>query len=351
MAATIDKLNCTGSDNYPSITTGTKLGVLYLDNVNLTAAESPYWVINDVAMQEGIVVNIESNVEIKFAGDYIIYIKGQLITSCDVSATTNDLGLSNEISFIKIGTDTNSTHEGRITITQTGSALICNTKFHNMGYGLYLESYGNVRIDNCEFENNDYAIYRSSGRYYTASNITDSIFLDNVQSVYFACNVQIENNYFSSPNSVWRRPTVFVSGDWTLINNNTFIYGGDNSSSSSDAALELITYGGRVEYNDFSDYYAAIISHSKSFIKYNTFTNNQKAILINTSSDQEINYNNFINNVYSIELNNDENQENCNYNYHGSSSTDKAVISQQFDDICSGHSLGKFFYTFLYCLL
>ena len=95
--------------------------------------------------------------------------------------------------------------------------------------------------------------------------------------------------------------TVDVSGDWTLINNSACMYEGDDSPSSSNPALRLNTHGVIVEYNEFSDYYTAIPSHSKLFIKYNAFTNNQEAILIDTSSDQEITYNNFINNVYSIE--------------------------------------------------
>ena len=209
-----------------------------------------------------------------------------------------------------------------------------------MYYGLYLDSYGNVTIDNCEFENNKYAIYRSSGGSNSECNVTDSIFLDNEHSIYSTGTLQIENNYFSSSNADWT--AINAQYGSMLIKNNTFIYEGDNLPSTSNVALKLDTNDVIVEHNDFSDYYTAIRSQSESFIKYNTFTNHQKAISITTGDDQEINYNNFINNVYSIVLDVDGDQENCNYNYYGSSSTNQALISQQFGDICNGHSIGMF---------
>ena len=308
------------------------MSVLYVGDVTLTSAESPYWVINDVVMSEGIQVTIQPNVEIIFTGDYAINMRGDLTTECSSATMSNDPNLANDATMITIRSQSNSTNQGKITITDTGSASFCNTQFMNMSQGIYIESGdNNVTVDNCAFINNTRGIHRSSSGWNAQTNVTDSIFLDNRQAIYFDGDLQVENCYFMGSGDGWYNGDVQIDdSNWLDIRNNTFMYGGEGTPNNNDVGLYMqwAYNGANIEFNDFSDYYTGIYIHSsRASIKYNTFMNNRRGIIFSTDNEQEVNYNNFIGNTFAFELQSNTNQENCDYNYFSISGTNADSVA------------------------
>ena len=85
---TIDEFICE-NDDHPSIV-GNRVNVVYLSNTTttLTSSNSPYYVTSDVLIQYNAVLNIEDSVEIIFAGNYEIAVRGT-INGCYNVDTSN----------------------------------------------------------------------------------------------------------------------------------------------------------------------------------------------------------------------------------------------------------------------
>eukprot|EP01084_Bolivina_argentea_P072797 132161_1 len=177
-----------------NIAISTNLDSSYTVDTTLTIANSPYYVVLDVSVSSSTLF-IQNGVEIIFKDDYFITVSstGIINVGCnnyDTSSIISGKGLADTNTFTYIHGNNTKNRIGGINIQQySATSIFCNVLFENLDYGLqeqlkpYNPLYAPYIIDNCEFNNVNYATKNDDGwanndQYWPKSNLTDSYLHD-----------------------------------------------------------------------------------------------------------------------------------------------------------------------------
>jgi parallel beta-helix repeat protein len=265
----------------PTVTGTPKSGTITADDI-WDIFGSPYWVVDDVYVENGANLTIDPGVEVLFNDGYGLYIN---------NGTLNASGTSS--SMIKFTTNSTSPWPGNWTAIQVnlkGKATIryCNITYAT--YGIYLyQSSGNI-IQNNNISDNSYGIYlyQSSGNVIQNSNISDNsyygIWLDG------SSGNDIQNNSISDND--WRGVTLYSSHDNIILNNtirDSSIFYGLHLSSSENNNISL----NRIYSNGIHGIYLQVLSHNNIITKNNISENSDYGLYLDSGSNNLIYHNIF----------------------------------------------------------
>eukprot|EP01084_Bolivina_argentea_P024069 44915_1 len=335
-SSTVVSLYCPGNDNGHNVV-GNTLNVLYISSTSLMLSQSPYYVINDVVISDGVTITIENGVEIIFMADYTIYVRGTF-NFCHNIDTSSDKtrGLSDLTTYGYIHGDSSLIRKGSIAFDSdtNGEGLFCNILFENLNIAINTNRNGLTSpyiatVDNCEF-NNIYRVFDGNSFVGDTSLFTDSYF-HNIDEVAYGSAAIFDNCLFDNFGAI-----ISAYGYYFTFTNNTI--NGDGTQNCFVISRSII------EYNVIDNCNIAITTNMYyNTIQYNTISNHNTAIIMGQKSNDDkdlIIYNNFISNVITLNNNGDTDETNCNYNYFGSSTSDQSVIASSMRDICDSSSLG-----------
>jgi parallel beta-helix repeat protein len=328
----------------------TVLGGHITENTTWYLSQSPYYIEGDVYVDENITLTVEPGVNVRFNGDYGLFIDGDLIAG----------GLSNKM--INFTSNMSSPSVGdwdRIQINSTGHAEINYCSITNGNFSIYLNyssnnnitnsnisfnrvygiygdnSFNNRIIANNIFSNSFWNIYIKSSSYNEI--IDNNIYLAGVESgielsyssnnsivgntihsnghfgiifEYSSYNSIISNNLSSSPNE---NIYLYISSHYNLIMNNDILksaIGIDLDSSSYN-----IVTGNRI----FSNPQIGIFTVDSSFniITNNNISNNDYGLYIFASNHNRIYHNNIMDNTNQALDDQDDNIWNDSYSSGG----------------------------------
>eukprot|EP01083_Nonionella_stella_P257495 881333_1 len=104
---------CSGVDNGHDVV-GSKLNVIYVTSTTWSVSGSPYYVVNDIVIADGVAITIEDGVEIIFMADYTIYMRGTF-DFCTVDTSNNmNRGLHDATTYGYIHADSSLVRKGSI---------------------------------------------------------------------------------------------------------------------------------------------------------------------------------------------------------------------------------------------
>eukprot|EP01084_Bolivina_argentea_P024070 44916_1 len=335
-SSTVVSLYCPGNDNGHNVV-GNTLNVLYISSTSLMLSQSPYYVINDVVISDGVTITIENGVEIIFMADYTIYVRGTF-NFCHNIDTSNDKtrGLSDLTTYGYIHANLSLIRRGSIAFDSAtnGEGLFCNILFENLNIAINTNRNGLTSpyiatVDNCEF-NNIYRVFDGNSFVGDTSLFTDSYF-HNIDEVAYGSAAIFDNCLFDNFGAI-----ISAYGYYFTFTNNTI--NGDGTQNCFVISRSII------EYNVIDNCNIAITTNMYyNTIQYNIISNHNIAINMGDKSNDDtdsINYNNFIGNIINLRNTGNTDEPNCNYNYFGTSSTDQNVIEPTMEDICDGYSAG-----------
>ncbi len=175
--------------------------------------------VGDVTIPSGETLTIDPGVEVKFDGDYSIYINGTLMA---IGTEANKINITSNMAIPSPG------DWGRIHINSTGQAEIqyCNISYGGYGVSSYSSLNNNIKYNNI-FLNNILGIYllSSSNHTITNNNISNNghgIRMD------FSSNNTITNNYIALNDwdgiSLYQSSHNNITGN-SFVNDGVFIYG------------------------------------------------------------------------------------------------------------------------------
>eukprot|EP01083_Nonionella_stella_P207997 755123_1 len=338
---------CPGSDPYPSLI-GSRLDIIYVTHTitTLNATKSPYYIKNNVTIQEGAILNIPSATEIVFVGDFYIHVEGSFNVGCDVINTTgaNHRGLYSVDNKVHIHGMFNNRTGGVIFTASNGT--FCNTLFEGLNAAIiYQRTDIHIRstFDHCEFVNintvtsaqhiyNNYRILRMQYFDFTNCYFHDISLVNKYGTIVFD-NCLIEDFEISVTHYT-------VAGRIMVFNSEIYGNGVQPCIGSYGVCDEKLI----VSNSTIVNCGIGLRTRDQQHIKYNTFINN--SIAINTYFDRDwdcdykitlsIQYNNFINNDINIQLGG-EDCDNCTYNYFSASSINQSLIGATLNHVCTGY--------------
>eukprot|EP01084_Bolivina_argentea_P119871 212501_1 len=323
---TITTLECTGPATHPEIT-GNRLNVLYLSGTTslLSLLNSPYYVINDIVVQQNAIINVENGVEIIFVDEYDFIIRGSINVGCynlDTSIS-HQRGLFNPITYVHIHS-INNDNNGSITFESTAiDGQFCNVLIET------IHSVNGKSFDNCEFRNLNWGV---TGNYFNDSHFHD-------------LNYATRNDGMFS-NCLFERFVLGVTpyDSYCMMGNaNRFeLYNSDIIGNGSQNCLSVGDYP-KIYNNNITNCNIAIFmcGTQTADIRFNYISNSNIGVrfaIANAGNMPSVMYNNFISITTNIELVGSYDCENCNYNYFGVSSTNQTIIGATINDVCDGLS-------------
>eukprot|EP01083_Nonionella_stella_P257494 881332_1 len=196
---TFTELLCPGVDNGHNVV-GSKLNVIYVADTSWTASESPYYVVNDIVISDGVTITVENGVEIIFMDDYTIHVRGTFdFCNVDTSITT-DRGLYLATKGY-IHADSSLVRQGSIAFDSgtNGKGLFCNVLFENLNIAINTDRDGLaspyvVTVDNCEFSD-IFRVFDGESFVGDVSLFTDSYF-HNIDEVAYQSQATFQNCLF-----------------------------------------------------------------------------------------------------------------------------------------------------------
>jgi parallel beta-helix repeat protein len=231
-------------------------------------SQSPYYIEGDIYVDENYSLTIEPGVNVRFNGDYSIYIDGNL----------NAVGLSDKmINFTTNITSPSFVKWDRIQINSTGQAEIsyCNITWANYGILLSYSSYNNITNNNIS----SYGLY--------------GIYLDHSMNNYI-----IQNEIFDG----------FQSGIYFKYSENNEIINNDIYWSAVQSGIELSfsSYNSLMSNNIHTNGHYGVnfqTSSNNTIIDNNIFSNvNENIMLYSTSNDNLILNNNIYDSPVGVDL-------------------------------------------------
>eukprot|EP01084_Bolivina_argentea_P085030 153716_1 len=335
---TITTLDCRGPDNYPQIT-GNKLSVFYITGsiTTLTSAESPYYVINNIIVEDGALINVENNVEIIFINDFSIIIKGEINMGCNQPGVINNVcdqtfGLCLKNEFTHIRSELLNDKGGFLFDSQTNAnGSYCNVKFEGLKTAFDVTvNNANLLFDHCEFTN----CYQVSYSFSHNHVFTNSYFYD-------FDSIIIGNGYTEINHCLF---TNFSMG---LLNNAQHVkfYNSQVIGDKTQTCI-WISYGTNyIENNTINSCDTGVkISGSHiitAYIEWNLLSDNNYAISIDEGTSYT-HYNNFIQNSVNVVLTGSVSQPFFDFNYWGISNlsdlSDPKLIADTILDVCDVYS-------------
>eukprot|EP01083_Nonionella_stella_P096242 270475_1 len=301
------------------------LAPLYLADVTLTIANSPYYIKSDVVVKA--IITIEAGVELIFTGAWTMEVRGVLDACPDPTTSTNTLtrGVYDAVNAITIRSNNSISPYGYIIIdTADGAtASFCNTYFQDTQYALGVTCCGgsgnSVTIDNAEFENIG-VIFDG----YSGSNVAvhDSTF-NNFQYATSRADKIFYNCLFTNFDSVLSSTERVSMFDCDLIGTGT----------------ETCLHGGRgtLQRVKITNCATAIKANYEGFEMYFNDILNSNIGLITGSysgSTTTVYGNNFIGNTINVKAPGSTNQDKLCGNYWGT--TDTSVIEDKIVDAFDG---------------
>eukprot|EP01084_Bolivina_argentea_P286801 492044_1 len=297
------------------IATATDLIMNYTQNATLTLTNSPYYVSSNVLISTNTTISIENGVEIIFTDDYTINLHGNIKACSGNNLNSANVGLIDTNTYIYIHANDSQIRIGKISITSSGFAIFCNTKFENMYYSLSNQ----YTISNSEFTNMEYATYDTSAT--IISSISNSIFTT-VTNINYGIGIIYDNCIFQSFDEFFShtQPTDIAVRN-SKIHGNGIVnyciklttYTGDPSTAIYNNSIDNCGYGiyiiysngGRaangliIQHNTISNCtsYGMSVQNYGTDIRYNTFIDNQNyGLTTRGRTASYVRYNDFINN-------------------------------------------------------
>ncbi|UCE37276.1 MAG: right-handed parallel beta-helix repeat-containing protein [Thermoplasmata archaeon] len=272
--------------SYP-IVGGTDVGGIISADTTWTLAGSPYYVVSDVYVVDGVNLFIEPGVQVKFNGYYSIYVNGSLFA---VGTKAKRIEITSNM------TTAAPDDWNKIQINSTGYTEIkyCNISYGNLGIFLYMTP-NNIITHNYISSNEQAGIALSSSSDNSINNNTISpnngngIYLLNSPNNHILDNNVISNN----GNGIF----IDISSNNTVINNNV-------SDNLRGIYLLSSTYN-TVRYNNITlseNEGISFSSASDNNINDNNITNNYLGMSLIRSSNNTIGYNNISHNDGAIGL-------------------------------------------------
>jgi len=282
------------------------------ENTTWNLSQSPYYIEGDVYVDEGYTLTIEPGVDVRFNGDYGLFIDGNLnaVGSPNkmINFTTNMSAPSNEWDGIQI----NSTGHANIKYCNITYAICCIHLFYSSNnnitnnnisssniYGIYMNNSLNNLVEKNDISGNLQAnIYLNS----SSNNdiIGNNIFWSNVgygiDLIYSSNNNIVDNKIcFNVHYGVFLQH----SSKNKIINNEIYSNGNENIYLTSSSNNNLIIN------NDIydSDFGIELSSSSNNTIIGNKiYSHNWLGIFLLGSSYNNITNNNISNNAYGIHI-------------------------------------------------
>lgn len=218
----------TGLKSDPSLMGVEKNGTISSDET-WTAANSPYWITNDLTIEDGTTLAIEPGVRVIFNGSYSIFVEGLMKAAGEVG---NGIIFTSNLMVPSPG-DWNS-----IVFNSTGNGYLqyCNISYATNG--VIKDTQNNIQITNCHiYATQKHGIVSYHGGFEISDNEFDTVgwaVLVDIHYVGYSSitidDMVLTGNEIDSPNgfhfqNVWyESPLSYVSFNVgrTLINNNTF---------------------------------------------------------------------------------------------------------------------------------
>lgn len=337
-----DSFRCVASHAFTLPDGASTMDITYFSDTTLTLSYSPYYVVSDVFLRQDVTMTIENGVEIIFMDDFDIKVNGPFNFGCDSIGIDNDYDNRGLVPNIPINSIVRSNdaiiRQGNIEVwynTATASMRsfntsyrFCNVFFKDLTNAFYNNGnydLADILIDNCEFENNEYAMFFSTG-----SNaqpiVRDTIIRGSIERNIFG-KVAVDNVEIIGS----RAETYLTDGSFT----NGEITG---TRGSSEACLEISAAGSIVTDNIFRNCSVGIRLRANNVkIQNNLIQLSDVAIDIDDYGAQGIHFNNLYQNTINIQADYQYDEvysRNCSYNYYGS--TDQDAIAATINDACNG---------------
>lgn len=331
---------------------GTEVGGFISSDTIWTHENSPYFIVDDVVVKEGVFLKIDPGVVVKFAGETTLVIDGVLIASGNnshkviftSSSSTPKPGdwkgikfrsssLSNSLNWSVVEYAGSGWNDFAVYV-EGSTVYLINSVIRSNLYAVETRNNGPIFVQNCNITNNLIGIYTSS-----RTEIYDSTFSDNEQGVMIGgAHIEIYSSIFFNNEKAIRE---IVSG--------SYLYMIDcNISNNIDGVCwisNLELYQSIISNNKGT----GIICHGRdSFrIKYCTISGNKQNGLTcdeYNPNQKEIHFCNIFDNTPYDIINNLQYGFDINANYNWWGNTNEAFIKEKNYDYYDDYELGKVLY-------
>jgi len=338
-------------ETHPAV--GTYVGGHISENTTWAFPDSPYIVVEDTVVEEGVFLAIEPGVVVKFAGETTLVIDGVLIargnTTHKITFTSNSStpnpGDWKGIKFRASSTDSvlswtiveyaGSDWYGDWAVYIEGSSVrLVNCVIHSNIYAVEARSGALLIVQNCNITNNMYGIYSRS-----ETQIYASTFSNNEEGVRIGgAHVKVYGSTFSNNGKAIRE---YVSGSYLYLTRSEISNNIDGVCWISHVEISESV----ISHNNGT----GIISHdwdSFRIINSTISDNKQNGITCEgyNPAQKEIHFSNIFNNTPYDVVNNLEYGFDINATYNWWGTTNETLIDENIYDYYDDYNLGKVLY-------